>query len=143
MNQSLAMISNIFLAGICFGIYPLLMKRCGLTPITQALILGLVSTFVVFSVFIFDARENTKGIFSTLVILAIMAAILNGIGWIFFLRAINLVTKQDVAKTVLSIIIIQLITNEVGGMLLLGSVMTIKKILGFIFGVITIVLLTI
>lgn len=125
------------IAGLFFGTWPLIMKKCGLHPMMAAII---VNGGAMLALAPFLRRENFVGATRAAILIAAVAAILNGIGHIFFQTAI---TAKDfgITHVILVMVLAEICANMIGGSLLYHDPFTLKKGLGVATAVIAIILL--
>ena len=127
------------LAGLCFGIWPLLMKSSGLNPSMASLVLTTVSLLVYLTFLRTGFDQVALG--RIVVLFAVVAGVLNGIGTLAFQKAVG-GRELDLTTAVLIVIMLQLVITVVGGLLFYGDPLTGKRFLGFCTAVITAYLLT-
>ncbi len=117
------------MAGLCFGIWPLIMKSSGLNAIMAAFVLTTVSLLVYLP--FLKGSFDQAALFRTGVILAVVAGLLNGIGTIAFQRMIG-AKDLEISQVVLMVIIIQIVITAAGGRLFYHELFTIKKAFGVV-----------
>ena len=115
------------IAGLCFGIWPLIMKSSGLNAIMAAFVLTAVS-LLVYLPFLKGSFDQTT-FFKTGIILAVVSGLLNGIGTIAFQKMVG-AKDMDITQVVLMVIIIQIVITAIGGRLFYEDLFTIKKAIG-------------
>lgn len=111
-------------AGLCFGIWPLIMKSSGLNAIMAAFVLTAVSLLVYIP--FLKGSFDQAALLKTGIILAIVSGLLNGIGTIAFQKMVG-AKDMDITQVVLMVIIIQVVITAVGGRLFYGDLFTVKK----------------
>lgn len=133
---------NIFsiLAGLMFGLWPLIMKKSGLTPMANAFTLTIVS-LAVYLPFIRPMDYQTTRFLTVGFGLAVVAGILNGLGTIAFQK---MVTNKEVAIAtgVMLVILTQVVVTAVGGRLFYADLFTGKKVGGVAAAAVAVYLLT-
>lgn len=137
---------QILCAGTLFGFWPLIMKKADpnkFQPIAQALVIAVMTTIVITLAFALSGVRRGSGsqFFTSQVVFALVAGGLNGLGMTLFLRGTGEVSSVQVSRLILIMILTQIVMNEVGGMLLHGAPMTLRKGAGFASAVATAFLL--
>lgn len=129
-------------AGICFGFWPLLMKRSTIEPIGNALILSAITSALMVGAFSRTPNARVGMLISGVALFAVVAGILNGLGTIQFLGAMGRIPASDISRAILLMILVQVTTNELGGILLYHAPVTAKKLAGFGAAIVAAILLT-
>jgi len=138
MNRELLKI--LIFAGVCFGIWPQIIRKSDLDPSSKALAVAITTTLVVGSVFVKRgaAANYVLGLPLFLAIgIAVLAGSLNGMGTVKLLDGVSNIPQELVAKAAFTIILAQVISNEVVGAILNGAPFTIRKALGLVSAIIT------
>lgn len=123
---------NIFsiLAGLAFGIWPFFMKKSGLTPMANAVVLTVVSLMVYLPFVILNPADlQAVNVLTVGFGLAVVAGAMNGLGTIAFQK---MVTNKEVAIAtgVMLVILTQVVVTAVGERVLYGDLFTTKKVFG-------------
>ncbi len=125
------------LAGLCFGIWPLLMQRSGLT--------GNLSSFVFTAIVLVCVTPFTFGNVGNLTnanwMIAIVAGIFGGIGVMSFNGMLAKATSQNVSSLFVLMIVVQTSIPAIYNITQNGG-MTATKGLGFILAIVAGILLT-
>lgn len=128
------------LTAFCFGIWPIIMKNSGLKPGIGAFILTAITLMIVFVPFINEMKIGAgQNLTSKALKLGLLVGLLNGLGIIFFQKAI--VAAEDMSKSYIIILVSELPIVAISSIILLNEPFTIKKIAGLITAAITILLL--
>ncbi len=128
------------LAGFLFGLWPLVMKKSGLTPMAAAFTLTAVS-LVVCLPFLGRVDYQTTGFLTIGFGLAMVAGVMNGFGTIAFQKM--LADKNvEIAVGILLVILTQVVVTAIGGRLFYGELFTTKKVAGLVTSVVAVYLLT-
>ncbi len=127
------------IAGLCFGIWPLIMKSSGFNATMASFVLTVVSLLVYLPLLKtnFDATAFLK----IGMLLAVASGLLNGIGTVAFQKMVG-AKGMEITQGVLIVIMIQVVITAAGGRLFYGDLFTAKKILGILAAVIAAYLLT-
>lgn len=129
------------LAGLCFGIWPLIMKRSGLNPQLAAVMLALL-TLLTCLPFLSRANASPSEFWKLGAIFAVAAGLINGVGQIFLQRLIGAAERADVSQALIIVVLAQIATTAIGGRLFYGDPFTLKKGAGIILALIAAKLLT-
>jgi len=128
--MTISKIWMLVVAGIFYGLWPLLMKRSGFEAHTQSLIYALGGLAVITPWFVSQNDDKTFDLLSVGCGIAVLAAMVNGLGTIFYTKGLRALPNQQTGAGVLITLIVIVMTNETTSMLLFGSTMTLKKLLG-------------
>lgn len=135
-------IVKLVVAGIFFGLWPLVMKKSGFEPSVQTFLLSFGTTIVVFPWFAGSGGiANFPKILSISFGFAAAAFAMNAIGCIAYLKGLGDIRPQEASGGVLIAILTMVVSNEAAGVLLFGSPVTAKKLLGFGSAIVTFLLL--
>ncbi|MHB1316414.1 MAG: hypothetical protein ACYCZW_00975 [Minisyncoccota bacterium] len=124
------------IAGVCFGVWPLLMQKSGLSGNASSL----VFTGIVFSCVIPFAVGNMGDLSTIHWKMAIISGILSATGVMFFNGMLAKATPQNVSSLFVLMIIVQISVPAIYNIFGDGNI-TLTKGLGFIFAIIAGVLL--
>jgi uncharacterized membrane protein len=126
-----------FLAGLCFGSWPLFMRSTGFSGPQS----GFVVSVVTLVVFIPLWRGDTAGFNQKALALGVAAGLLNGLGSIFYQAALaNL--KLEVSRVLLVVLVTTILVSTVGARLFYGELLDTQKLFGLSFSLIGVLLLT-
>ena len=128
------------LSGLLFGTWPLVMKKAGLTPMAAATTLT-VMTLAVCAPFLNRADYRTTSVFTLGFGLAVVAGLMNGAGTIAFQKVI-VAKNLEITTGILIVILTQVAITAVGGRVVYGDPLTIKKAFGLVAAVVATYLLT-
>ncbi len=102
-----------------FGLWPLVMQKSELPDTTKAFLLTSVTIVVVgFAFFAFMSTNSFQTAGQGIIIAVLIASVggaMNGFGTLKFLDATSAVAKIDLAKAILTMILMQVTANELGG----------------------------
>ncbi len=139
-----------FLAGTCFGLWPLIMRKSNLPDINQSLMLALPTTAIILAAYFTGVMSGV--IFNTFLAatlalgigvglglipltvypIAIIAGMLNGLGTIKLLGNLRAAQQEKASTVILVIVLTQIAVNELCGITMLGADFSIRKALGFV-----------
>jgi len=132
--MNLNMLKFFVFAGICFGLWPQIMKRYEGNPLLKAFLLGTVTTAIISIAWICSPKNENmpRGeLFSFALVIPVIAAVLNGVGTIQFMKGMDTISPRQFSGAVLLMILTQVTVNELAGMVLHDAPFTVKKLLGF------------
>ncbi|MFA5773149.1 MAG: hypothetical protein WC908_00555 [Candidatus Paceibacterota bacterium] len=127
---------KIVIAGMLFGIWPLLMNRSGLSGSVASFVFAFV---VLICVFLFSLTQPME-ISSAHWIFAISAGVIGAIGLLLFNGVIAKATVQNVGLLFVIMLIAQTAIPAVYQSIMAGGI-SFQKILGFLLAIVSIVLL--
>jgi len=126
------------IAGVCFGIWPILMNRGGLNGNVGSLVFaGIAMIFVLpFALSSLASVSNVKWL------TVIIAGTIGGIGLLFFNGMLSKATAKTVSPLFVTMIVVQVAVPVIYH-LIMGNSITLTKGAGFILAIIAGVLLSI
>jgi hypothetical protein len=125
------------LAGLCFGLWPLLMRLTGLTGMQGGFLVSLMTLLLFIPLF----GGDTTGFTWKTVGLALAAGVINWLGSVCLQK--GLAGKQlEVSVIILVIIMTQVVVTAVGTRLIYGELWDLRKLAGMIFAALAVWLLT-
>lgn len=126
-----------FLAGLFFGTWPLLMRGTNWTGAQGGFWVSVVTLVVFLPLW----RGDSTGFTSKALLLGIMAGLLNGLGSVFYQKALA-DPKLEISRTLLVVLVTTIVVGTLGARLFYGELLDIKKMLGLTLGLIGVLLLT-
>lgn len=125
------------LAGLFFGAWPLFMRATGFTGAQSGFLVSIATLVVFLPLWKGDATGFTQ---KTL-ILGITAGLMNGVGSIFYQKALA-DPKLELSRILLVVLVTTIVVGTVGARLFYGELLDIKKMLGLTLGLVGVLLLT-
>lgn len=125
-----------FLAGLFFGIWPLLMNRSGLNGRVSPVVFGAI----VFSICSFFAIGKIGDVSKVNWYMALGAGVVGAVGVMLFNEMLARATPQNVSSLFVVAILVQIIAPAAYQIIVSGSV-SLSKVLGFVFAAVSAVLL--
>src|SRR3989344_5420570 len=121
--MSIKTILPFVLAAVCFGSWPLIVKRSGLDALVGALVItGMTGVVIVIGLATDWPRSGIlRVLLPAAVFAAVAAGVINGLGTVSFLKGINQVSSRHLAQAILILIVVQMAINEIGGAIFYGT----------------------
>lgn len=126
-----------FLAGLCFGSWPVLMRGTNWSGAQGGFMISVITVVM----FIPLWRGDTTGFSQRALILGVSAGLLNGVGSIFYQKALA-DPKLEISRTLLVVLVTTILITTVGARLFYVELLDTKKLIGLAFGLIGVVLLS-
>lgn len=125
-------LAKLFLAGVFFALWPLLMKKSGLAPHAQSLLYALGAMAILVPWFVIQNGNKAPNLAGWGLGIACIATVINSIGIAAYLNGLGEVPKEQTGVGVLVTLITLTVVNEIASILLFGAPMTLKKLLGVV-----------
>ena len=125
------------LAGIFFGIWPLLMNRSGLSGNVSSAVFALGVLIFVSPFALYELRSMTANVAWTM---AISACVFGGLGLLAFTEILSKATPQTVGSLFVLILVIQIATLALYQVINDGG-LTVYKTIGFLAAIIAAIML--
>lgn len=146
-------LSGLVIAGICFGLWPVVMAKSGFEGVGQ--MMGYAIPTALVAVIAWLSGITSGPILNTLIcvfvgagivaghgwismppiLIASIAGVINGLGAVSLLEVLGPLSKEKVAIAIFVVVLTQLTINSVAGMTMHGTEFSTKKAVGFVMAI--------
>lgn len=115
------------IAGVCFGLWPLLMNRSGLTGGLSAAVFSFGTLIIISPFALYEFHGASINI---IWIMAIGACVFGALGLLSFNGMLSKATKENVGSLFVLMVVVQIATSAIYKIISIGG-LTVSKAIGF------------